>query len=498
MKIRIYILLVAMCAALAANAADNRNLKLTKENVNVSQVADNLMVTMDLVLDSTSLSSNQQLFVTPVIQTTDGSNTAFLPTVLFSGRNMHYAYLRNRKSMTGNYQYDVVKEVWHKAGTRTRVTYAQPTPMQDWMSRNDAVLRLIVDTCGCGDVKARSTEDYALNLNKAPLMLLMTYPVPRVGDQKILVHQGKAKVQFEVDKFELHEDVYEYTHRVTKRKHVIDNREQLALIDDSIRYALSSPNVELVSIEICGYASPESPYEHNEYLAMNRSKAVMMYVERHNNVPDSVCSFSAVPENWAGFRRQVVEAGDITVRQREDLLALIDREIHSPMDYDRKETELATSPKFAELYKNEIHPDWFPELRYTEFSIRTCLKPFTDIQLRDVMKNEPETLSLSQFYRVALSYGHGTPEFHETMMLALKYFPDDEIANTNAAALAVDEKRFDDAKPYLERAGDSDDANILRGIVATNDGNLTAARRFFKKAIAQPEAQRNLNLIKKY
>lgn len=495
MNMRYNILLVMFCAVLGIYAnVDSRN-GFRKENVSIVRAGDKLVVSMDMILDGTRLGSNKQLFVTPVIMSADSSKTVVMPTVLFSGRNMHYVYLRSGQKALPNTNYNIIKEVYHKSGTVSTVNYNQATDLQKWMTANNAVMRLVYDTCGCGNLKSKGVEDTPLCLNPASRMLHMAYPVPVVGDDKIQVHQGRTKVQFEVNKFELHDQVYKYTNRATKRSHTIDNRQQLKTIDDSIRYALSSPNVELVSLEICGYASPESPYEHNEYLATNRAQAVMMYVQRHDNVPAQKCTYQAVPENWNGFRQQVLDAQDITEQQRKDLLELIDRTVHTSSDYDKKESELKTSPAFADVYRNKIHPDWFPELRYTEFTIRTHLKPMTDEQLCQVMLTDPERLSLSQFYRVALSYGHGTQGFHDALCLALKYYPKDPTANANAAALAIEQENYEEAKSYLLHAGDSDDANIMRGIVATNDGDIDKACEYFNKAIKQPEAQRNLELI---
>lgn len=489
MNLKLNILFFAFCTVISVFG----DTKLKKENVSVDRIGNKLMVSMDLVLDSTRLGNNGQLFVTPVVMSADSAHSVVLPSVLFSGRNMHYTYLRNESRALPTADYEIAREVYHKGLRTSKVKYEQSTPLTDWMSNSDAVLRIIVDTCGCRNLKAKGVEEYPI---KAPKMLQMAYPVPVPDDDKITVHQGKAKVQFEVDKFELHDEVYSYTNRITKRRHTIDNREQLQLIDDSLRYALNSPNVELVKLEVHGFASPESPYDHNEYLALNRAKAIMLYLEKHDGVPDSICSYSATPENWAGFREQVLAATDITEKQRTDLLELIDRPCHSTSDYDRKETELNKSAAFAALYRDKIRPDWFPDLRYTQFAFYTHLKPLTDEQLRQVAKDEPKRLSLSQFYRVALSYGHGTKEFHDVMLLALKYFPTDEVANCNAAALAIEEDRYADAKPYLEHAGETDDANILRGIVAYKEGDFDAAREYFQKAINQPEAQKNLELIK--
>lgn len=470
---------------------------VTINNLSATPAGERCIVTMDVVLDQLHLSGNHQLFVTPYIESKDKSEQVQMPSILISGRNMHYVYLRTGQTKaTGKTKYNVVREMYHKKGGET-VAYNESTPLRAWMMDDEVNLLVHIDTCGCG--RAEGSDVLAkrkLGMNPVNSMLIMPYPKLGFEEDKITKHEGRAKVQFEVDKFELHDQVYTYTHRQTHRKHVIDNREQLKVIDDSLRYALSSPNVELVGLEICGYASPESPYDHNEYLALNRARAVMEYVERHDNIPSEICSYRAVPENWEGFRQQVLDAKDITEQQRKDLLELIDRPVHIASDYDRKETELKTSPKFAALYTSKIHPDWFPELRYTRFSISTHLKPRTLEQLREIAKTEPHLMSLNQFYRVAQSYEHGSKEFTDVLMTALQYHPKDEKANVNVASLLIEQHKYDEAKTYLEHAGESDEANILRGIICTHQRDFDEARRYFQKASNASEARNNLRLLK--
>lgn len=473
--------------------------KVQKKNVKVRNIDGNLNVSMQIIVDDSRIKRNSQIFITPVMKSADGMHSELLPTVAVSGRNMHYLYQRGVKAPALKSQnYNVVEEIWHKTGKADTINYTQNTAMLDWMRTDGSTLHLVVDTCGCGALKNSDVTPFPVDLNPAKHMFIMPYPRPVPEVDKIVKHEGKAKVQFEVDKFELHDKVYNYTHRITKRKHTIDNRAELQTIDDSIHYALNSPNVELVKLEVCGFASPESPYEHNEYLALNRSKAVMLYLEKHDNIPDSVCSYSAVPENWAEFRKQVLAAKDITEKQRTDLLALIDRPVHSTSDYDRKEDELKTSAKFAQLYSSKIHPDWFPELRYTQFAIYTHLKPATIEQLREIIKTEPQRMSLNQMYRVAATYDHGSKEFHETMAIALKHFPNDPAANINAASIAIEDQNYELAEKYIDKAGDQDEANIIRGVIAAHKGDYAKARELFKKASGCPEAQRNLRLIEGY
>lgn len=493
---RLLFIFSILLVSLTATARHHRDGVVTSRGLSLTPSGNDLVVNMDFVLDNLTLGRNHQLFVTPFIESGDGCQSVMLPTYVFSGRNMHYVYLRSGKTKAyGKTRYHIAREMRTRKGHSQSVGYTQRVPLERWMLKEDAVLRLSCDTCGCGRSLGESSESQPLELNPVGRMLVLPFPRPVTETPKITYHHGKARVEFEVDKFELHEAPYSYTHRQTLRKHVIDNRAELKVIDDSIQYALTNPNVEIDVIHLCGYASPESPYMHNEYLATNRSRALAEYIARHYNLPQERCQYHAVAENWAGFREQVVNAKTITEQDRKNLLALIDRPTYGAKDYDDKEVELITGDKYARLYREQIHPDWFPKLRYTDFTIQTRLKPLTTPQLHEVMAQTPELMSLNQIYTVATDCQHGGDEFQRAMAVALKYYPDDATANCNAAALAVEQKDYARAAQYLDKAGDSDDTNVLRGIVATWQGDFAAARQWFQKAGNAPEAQRNLKMI---
>lgn len=468
-----------------------------QRNVVIDKVGNNCLVSMQIDPTALKMKANHQMFITPYLETTDGKHSAKFPSVVLSGRNMHYQYLRSGETKaTGKTRYTIAKEMFCNGKAET-YSYNESMSLEPWMLQDDVTLRINVDTCGCGrNLGSDVGHSIPANLNPLSRMLIVPYPTPVAEIPKIIYHHGKARVEFEVDKFELHDQVYRYTHKVTKRNHVIDNRSELKVIEDSIRYALSDPNVEIDQINLCGYASPESPYLHNDYLATNRSRALAEYIAKRFNLPNDRCTYNAVPENWDGFREQVLAAKNISDQEREDLLTLIDRPVYGPIDYDNKERELISSKKYAQLYKNLIHPDWFPKLRYTDFVIQTRLKPLTREKLHEVMHKTPELLSLNQIYTIATDCEHGSKEFQTVMALALKYFPDDETANCNAAALAVEEKDYPKAAKYLEKAGDSDEANILRGIVEVSKLNNEKALEYFQKAKSNAVAKRNIQLLK--
>lgn len=490
----LFIYIIALLTCTFAWADSNPSLQRA---VIVEKVGDNCLVSMEVDPTAMKMKANHQIFITPFLESADGMHVKSLPTVVLSGRNMHYRYLRTGKTMaSGKTRYNVTTEIWANKKAQT-YNYNESVPLEAWMLDDNTTLRVNVDTCGCGlDLGSEAGTRIPAQLNPVSKMLIAPYPTPVTEVPKITYHHGKARVEFEVDKYELHEEVYSYTHKVTHRKHVIDNRAELKAIDDSVRYALSDPNVEIDMIKLCGYASPESPYLHNDFLATNRTRALAEYMAKHYNLPQDRLSYDAVPENWAGFRELTLAATTITEQQRTDLLELIDRPCYGPMEYDEKERELTGGKKYAALYKEQIHPDWFPKLRYTDFIIQTRLKPVTLAQLHEILKNTPELMSLNQIYTVATDCEHGGEEFQRAMAAALQYYPEDPTANCNAAALAIEQRDYKKAEAYLQHAGESDAADVLRGIVEASKFNYTEARAYFEKAQHTPEAQRNLQLLK--
>lgn len=461
-----------------------RNVVLTASGGQVS-------VGMELVLDALSLPRNRQVFVTPYLEG-KGGQRAVLPSVLVNGRNMQYVYERTGLPRKLRAEYaQLAQVVARKNGTRQSVSYLAAVSRESWMRKGKASLRLSVDTCGCGLDLGRGETDPLGTLDMNPVSrMYLAYVTPPVTELPVVAHEGRARVQFEVDSVTLHATPYK-----CRNGQRIDNSQQLKVIDDSVRYALSDPNVEIAAISVCGYASPEASYMHNDYLATNRSKSLAAYLAQRYQLPQERCTFGAVPENWEEFRQMTQESRDITEEQRASLLELIDRPVYGPIDYDAKERELKTSPVFARLYRSTILPVWFPLLRCTKFVINTRLRPMSDTQLAEIIKKQPQMLSLNQMFRVARLYPEGSEEFDATIHTALRFYADDPVANTNAAVAALKAKRYDEAAALLNKAGSLPEAENARGVLATFKGDYESAASHFEKAGSLPEAQKNKALL---
>lgn len=480
--------LAVVCAASAA-LASAPEARMTYRMQKPAVVGDEVRVSMTFHLDSLMLGTDRQIYLTPVLEGPAGEAVE-LPSVLVNGRNMHFAYLRGTLPGQKSGRRDVGKEIRRRNGTRQSFEYTASVPREAWMLSPEARIIVTSDTCGCGRTVGSGIGDpILLDLNPYRDMRAV-FLTPEVSELPVSIHEGRARVQFEVDRTELHTSPY-----VCRNGQRIDNREQLRMIDDSVRLALSDPNVEIASVAVCGYASPESPYTHNEVLSAGRSRALAEYMAARYNLRPESSTYSSVAENWKEFREIVDTASVLTDTQRAALLELIDRPTYGPSDFDSKERELKNDRKFARLYRETILPLWFPKLRATTFAITTRLRPMSDEKLAEVMRQTPELMSLNQIMRVARLHPEGSAGFNEAIAVALRHYPDDPVANLNAAIAAIGENDIETADLLLRKAGDSPQAENARGITATMRGDFDTARKHFTNASVLPEAAANLRLL---
>lgn len=154
--------------------------------------------------------------------------------------------------------------------------------------------------------------------------------------------------------------------------------------------------------------------------------------------------------------------------------------IDSDMKPDAKEA------KIKRTYPNEYRfmlQNFYPALRHTDYRIDYNIRTFSEAdEIRRIMAEQPQKLSLNEFYLVAGKYEPGTDEFTDVFETAVRMFPNDEIANLNAANAAIRRDDFAMARRYLAKAGDSTEAVYARGALAVREKDYATARRYLSKA----------------
>lgn len=104
-------------------------------------------------------------------------------------------------------------------------------------------------------------------------------------------------------------------------------------------------------------------------------------------------------------------------------------------------------------------------------------------QGRIIIRENPKYLSLSEMYQIAISYPKGSKDFVDVFNIAVRMYPNDEVANLNAAAVALSQKDLNAALKYMEKA-DHTTAEFLNntGVYNFLNGDIQRAVAAFEQA----------------
>ena len=134
----------------------------------------------------------------------------------------------------------------------------------------------------------------------------------------------------------------------------------------------------------------------------------------------------------------------------------------------------------------------YPALRHSDYTIEYEIRSYsTPSEIEAVLRTAPQNLSLEEFYILAQSYESGSEEFNELFEIAVRMYPDDPVANLNAANSAILKKDYRTALRYLEKAGDTPEAIYTRGVLEVYMEDNDAARPYLTEAkkLGIPQAE---------
>lgn len=436
-----------MAAQTQCKDAKLANKTVMVKNVRVENTANNMVVNLDLNMDSLDLPSNMRLVFTPMV--TNNTEQRLMPQIVVNGRKQEISYKRKGyKDFADN-----AVVVRRKNNTAQTLHYSAVLPYEKWMKNADVVVA--EDLCGCGDIKDQNTVE--LKRMRTPFM---PYMRPEAEARKVRHEQGRAFIDFPVDKITLYP---EYR----------NNPRELDKIVNTINLVKNDKNTSITNVEIHGYASPESPYSHNAYLAENRAKTLKDYVRKLVNLDDTTFSVTSTPEDWEGLREYVAKSN---LENRDAILKLID---NTTLDPDAKEWKIKST--YPADYRVMLD-SWYPALRHSDYVVSYSVRPFSVEEAKEIMKTKPQQLSLEEMFMVAQTYEPGSREFNEVMATAVRMYPDNQTANINAACTRMELGDLEGAKIYLDKAGNSPEALHAKGVLAMLEGKNEEARQLLQKA----------------
>ena len=126
---------------------------------------------------------------------------------------------------------------------------------------------------------------------------------------------------------------------------------------------------------------------------------------------------------------------------------------------------------------------YYPALRKTDYKIEYTIVDYTDVnQILEIFRTAPNKLSLNELYIAANAHTPGSKEYLEVFETAVKMYPNDPIANLNAANVAIAEGNPAKAKQHLDKAGDTIETVYTTGIYYTAVGEYDKAEEYLNRA----------------
>lgn len=450
---RIYIACLLLWTMATVSQAQTQTLldgRVTVNNLDVARTEGNLFVSMNLDVSGLELKMNREMVLTPVLR--NGTDSLLLPAVIIAGRNRYFYHQRN-DSVTDNLLVRRTKE-------DTLVNYSAVVPYEAWMAT--ATLMMDEGECGCRCEVLLANDEMLTTLDFKPKEFkpVFEYLQPQAEAEKIREMRGSAFIDFPVN-------------RTYIRENYRNNYVELQKIRNTIDVVRNDSDTYITSVFIKGFASPEASWATNTRLAKGRTEALKEYVRKLYEFPDSLMSTAYQPEDWEGLRRYVDTS---SMANKAGILAIIDND----MNPDAKEYELKLRypADYDFLYKNV-----YPGLRHSDYVVQYHVRTYSDVaEIRRIMLTEPQKLSLRELFLVAQDCVPGSDEYNEVFAIAVRMFPEDEIANLNAANTAMGLGDLKNALRYLDKAGDSAEVVYARAIFAALNNDYDVAAKLFAEA----------------
>jgi hypothetical protein len=474
-KSTIVILLFCFFSAGLYGQDDNvrNHVSIRKNQLNIVK-GGNVVIDIDILLNGVEVSSNRQLLLTPVIK--NANKRIELPPVVVNGKTRANLYKRSL-ALSGkrDNSYSVIK-----ADQKTvfiKIPYKASVPYEPWMKK--ASVYLIEDLCGCGG----TGEEYvsALISNgidyvefRGNFVPSVNFIIPAKEEIKNRDEHGEAYIIFNTAKWDI-------------LPHFYNNGHELEKIRNSLQYVREEPTTQITSVSIKAYASPEAPYDYNLNLSEKRADALADYVRNLYNIPIGILTAEGKGEAWCDLERIV--SADSKIEHKSEVLRII----RSGKTYDEKEKQLKGIAG-GNIW-NYMLNNLFPRLRRSDYRIEYTVPHYTIEKGKELLKSKPNMLSLEEMYRIAYSYEEGSKPFNEVFLQAVKSFPDDRIANLNAATADILSGNFQKAKETLVQYESDPDAWNSLGLVYMYQNNFPKAQYYLEKAKGNKENNAKENLL---
>lgn len=548
MKHTIHIILILLLMAFAGILSTERmygeGIRVVPQSAIVR--GDSLHLTVEMDLNSVQVNSYTAVTFTPLLER--GKTIVELPPVIITGKR-RYGFERRERALQASRRplvtpYLVLLD-GRRAGSKN-IRYEVSVPFALWMQGASLVLRKEVKDCCDTQLLGVDTLTRALALNRAAVSarsfaaapiavaseveatgrVVIPAVVPAVTQTVtpgyVAIESPSAPRPVRAAAPSVPQTVYvpstgyalDYASMVSylqpqadakKKQHLesailyIDyplgkddvypdyknNSREIDKADALLHPLLSNGFSELRNLRIRGYSSPDGDYRNNERLASARSRLFADYVQGAYNIPRRLFDVSSVAEDWDGLSDLLEREQPPYYRQA---LGVISRYgIFSGRE--KYLMELQGGLPYKDMLRH-----FFPRLRRIEIVVEYDVRSVDAGEASELIYTHPGLLSLAEMYQVARHYRPGTDQYREIYEIAAFHFPNDVVANVNAAAAVMLTGDLVSAWDYLRKAEADPRAWNNMGVLTLMEGNREGAAAWFRKAVGVEPQKARTNL----
>lgn len=398
-------------------------------NEKMTHDGKNVQVSFEVNTDQTDIPSRRKEVILPYIY--NGKDTLFLDVLEVYGKG-RFKRERQENAIAGDKDWELGEnQTLKKEGI---YSYTSEVPLKRWMkSANLGIRRQIV---GCACEKDMSEENLAedVALFQEPTVERRT-PIFALAEieRKWDFGQDELEIVFKVSKAEIDPSVF-------------NNEITFAKILDAVDRIHSNPHYKIEKLHIAGYASPEGPPAFNEWLGINRAKALINYIIEKRpeyGLTEDNFEIHNGEENWEGLRRVLAQSD---IPQKDEVIAIIDDE-NIPNERKKLKIEELDHGWVWHRMLKEI----YPQLRSARY-LAVYYDPTDDALVEKV-----------QQANALINEG----KYEEAYALVEEYKDDSRAANVLGVSLMM-QKKFEEAMPWLKKAAEGGCEAAQENIAAIN------------------------------
>ena len=468
MKRILYIILpVLLFVVQAVPAQTNTFYNIKFEQIKVNREGNSVTIDTKINLDGLRLGTSDMIVLTPILRSQDLNSEFQVQPIVITGKQRSIT-LKRAIDFEG-YRFDISPQgVFRRYnGKKQTIDLTIRAPYDNWVEDCDLIIREDLSCCGLTTSTSNEYKILTPLIAKEPVEEVivieaeyeLSYITPPVEEVKQRSETHSAQLNFNVNK-----DVVE--------RSLKNNAEILDEVDKIIKGVQDNKNLSGVEFKIVGYASPEGNQLSNMKLAEGRSKAFSYYLNDKYEIPAKSMKLDWFGDDWSGLHTAVEESD---MQYKSQVLKAL--ETINPVQRKSKLAQIAGGKAYRILLD-----EFYPKLRRIEYTISYVAKNFNIEEAKTQLKHNPQHLSLNEMFLVANTYSKSSDEFKSVFEIAARIYPDNPIAQQNAAAIDIENGKYDEAIARLESIESAEACNNI-GVAYALKGELEQALDYLNEAI---------------